>query len=386
MLNPSETPSQQTNFARGYPVAITAAVILSTTAIFIRYLTQTWQVPPLVLAFWRDLFVVTALALILTACPRPFCLPPNVSKRRMDFRRVGSGRLPSDDMKRLGLLPARKSEGSVGGLPDAEGRGPGFRHLLRIDRRHLPYLAGYGLILALFNVTWTFSVAHNGAAIATVLVNSSAAFAVLLGWWFLRERLSWVKAAAVLLAVAGCALVSGATNLGSWLASPGGLLIGGASGLCYALYNLMGRSAAGRGLNPWTTMLYAFAFATLYLFGLNFVPAGIIPQASGRWQDLFWLGKETAGWTVLVLLAVGPTLVGFGLINVSLTLLPAGVTNLILAAEPAFTALGAYLFLRERLTPVQISGGALLILGVIILRIAEGRNSKVTAAIEEAPA
>jgi drug/metabolite transporter (DMT)-like permease len=306
---------------RGFPVAILATVILSTTAIFIRYLTQTWQILPLILAFWRDLFTVLGLFLILVV---------------------------------------------------------GFRHRLRVSRTQLAYLAGYGLILALFNAAWTFSVARNGAAIATVLVNSSAAFAVVLGWALLRERLSRVKAAAVLLAVAGCALVSGAMDVRVWLANPAGFAIGMMSGLCYAMYTLMGRSAAKRGLNPWTTMLYTFAFATLFLLGMNLIPAGVIPSSSGRAADLLWLGNSFAGWGILILLAVGPTLTGFGLMNVSLSLLPASITNLILASEPAFTALGAFVFLGEVLTGMEIAGAALLVAGVVLLRIYEGKSMEQT--------
>ena len=48
--------------ARGYAIALVSAAILSTTAIFIRHLTQSYGLPALVLAFWRDLFVVLTLA------------------------------------------------------------------------------------------------------------------------------------------------------------------------------------------------------------------------------------------------------------------------------------------------------------------------------------
>jgi hypothetical protein len=44
--------SNKTDLTRGYPIALAAAVILSTTAIFIRYLTQTYHLPALVLAVW----------------------------------------------------------------------------------------------------------------------------------------------------------------------------------------------------------------------------------------------------------------------------------------------------------------------------------------------
>ena len=81
-----------------------------------------------------------------------------------------------------------------------------------------------------------------------------------------------------------------------------------------------------------------------------------------------------AGWGVLFLLAAGPTLVGFGLYNISLGYLPASVANLIITLEPVFTAIIAAAFLGERLNAVQIAGGVLILGGVALLRIHEGRR------------
>ncbi len=311
--------STKTNLTRGYTIALVSAVILSTTAIFIRYLTQTYHLPALILAVWRDVFVTLTL-------------------------------LPT-----LALLrPA----------------------LLRVDRRHLLFLAGYGLILAAFNSFWTLSVALNGAAVSTVLAYCSAGFTALLGWWLLKERLDWVKLVAVVGSLAGCALVSGALNPSAWNTNLIGILTGIFSGLWYAVYSLMGRTASQRGLNPWTTLLYIFGFAALFLLLFNLLGSGRLPGAITRPADFLWLGNTWAAWGILLLLAAGPTLAGYGLYNVSLGYLPSSVANLIVTLEPAFTMVIAYLFLNERLDWVQI-GGSLLILGsVIFLRIFEGRRTR----------
>ncbi|MFO7683895.1 MAG: DMT family transporter [Chloroflexota bacterium] len=304
---------------RGYTVALCSAIILSTTAVFIRYLTQTYRIEPLVLAFWRALFVVITLLLVFGV-----------------FR-------------------------------------PG---LLRLPRRRLPYLAVYGLVLAAFNSLWTLSVAQNGAAVATVLVYCSAAFTALLGWWLLKEQLDWGKIAAVVLCLSGCVLVSGALSAAVWQSNLLGILAGVLSGLGYAVYSLMGRSASQRGLNPWTTLLYTFAFATLFLLTVNLLPGDWLPGTASQPADLFVLGNSWAGWGVLLLLAAGPTVAGFGLYNVSLSLLPASVVNLIVTTEPVFTAVLAFFLLGERLSPAQLGGSLLIMSGVIFLRVYEGQQAK----------
>lgn len=303
------------NAARGYPIALLSAAFLSTTAIFIRYLTDTYRLPALVLAAWRDVFVVLT---VLAA---------------------------------LGVLRPR---------------------LLAMDRRHWPYLCGYGLVLALFNATWTLSVAANGAAAATVLVYCSAAFTALLGRWLLKERLGWAKLLAVAFSLAGCLLVSGALDAAAWQANLLGIATGVLSGLCYAGYSLLGRTAAQRGLNPWTTLLYIFGIAALFLFAFNLLPGVKLPGAAAQARDLFWLGDSLAGWGVLFLLAAVPTVAGFGLYNVSLGYLPSSVANLIATMEPVFTAIVAYLVFQEQLTPVQLAGSLLIAGGVVLLRVYEG--------------
>ena len=308
---PSEAP-------RGYLIAVVSAAILSTTAVFIRYLTETYHIPPLVLAFWRAVFVIGTLA--------------------------------------IGLGVIRPS-------------------LLRAGRVHLPYLAVYGLVLAIFNSLWTLSVALNGAAVATVLVYCSAAFTALLGRWLLKERLDATKVTAVILCLGGCVLVAEAFDPAAWTANPVGILTGVLSGLGYAAYSLMGRSAAQRGLNPWTTLLYTFAFAACCLLAVNVLPGAGIPGTAVQPRDLLWLGHAWAGWAVLILLAAGPTVAGFGLYNVSLSLLPSSVANLILTLEPAFTAVLAFFLLGERLTVVEITGAALILSGVALLRLRNGRST-----------
>ncbi len=315
----STSVSRSSSFTRGYTIALVSAVILSTTAILIRYLTQTYHLPPLVLAFWRDGFVAFTL-------------------------------LPA-----LGLLRPL---------------------LLRVTRRDLLYLVVYGLMLAIFNALWTFAVALSGAAISTVLVYSSAGFTALLGRFLLRERLNGAKLLAIVLSLGGCVLVAGALDSAVWRVSlagaPLGVLAGVLSGLWYAIYSLMGRSASQRGLNPWTTLLYTFGFAAVFLLLFNLLSVGLWSGLS----DLFWLGSELPGWGALFLLAAGPTLIGFGLYNVSLGLLPSSVANLILTLEPAFTAVIAYFLLGERLNGVQLGGSLMILAGVVFLRVYEGRLEK----------
>jgi Predicted permease, DMT superfamily len=307
----------QPGAARGYALAVIAAAFLSTTSIFIRVLTLDYSLPALVLALWRDVFAVVVL------------VPAFAAAR-----------------------PA----------------------LLRAPRRQLPYLALYGLVLAVFNSLWTLSVSLNGAAVATVLVYSSGAFTALLGRVFLKEKLGGAKIAAVILCLGGCALVAGILDAGVLAAGPwrgdlAGIVVGVVAGLSYACYSLFGRSAANRGLDPWTTLVYTFAFAAVFLFLVDCLPGAPLPGSARTLGDILWLGSSWRGWLLLFLLAAIPTVGGFGLLNVSLTILSSSVASLVVSLEPVFTLVTAYLLLGERLSGVQLAGSALILGGVVVLRL-----------------
>jgi len=309
--------TDQKNLSRGFAIALLSAAILSTTAIFIRHLTSTYNIPALVLAFWRASFVVLTLLPMLAIWHRP---------------------------------------------------------LLRISPNHRRYLFAYGFILSIFNALWTLSVAINGAAVATVLAYSSAAFTALLGRWLLQERLDWGKIFAILFCLAGCVLVAEAYDANTWRTNPLEILTGVLSGLAYAVYSLMGRSASKRGLNPWTTLFFTFAFGALFLLAYNLIPGVSLPGAAAEPVELLWLQRSLAGWGALFLLAAGPTLMGYGMYMVSLSHLPSSTVNLIVTLEPAFTVTLAHLLFGERLNEIQLAGSVMIVSGVAVLRLFEGRH------------
>ncbi len=229
--------------------------------------------------------------------------------------------------------------------------------LLRIERRDRLFLIGYGFSLALLNILWTNSVALNGAAASTVLVYSSPAFTAIVARWLFGERLTFMRIAAIAASMIGCVLVSGAYTSEAWSTNAWGIVVGIVSGIGFTAYSTMGKFSARRGINSWTATLSAFAVATSVLF---FTQNG---------DTLFTLGGAIDGWTILIVLAIIPTLGGFGLYAASLSYLTAGTANLIATLEPALTAMLAFVLLGESFDAAQFAGSLLILAGVVSLRI-----------------
>jgi drug/metabolite transporter (DMT)-like permease len=304
---------QSTRTARGFIIALIATVIWSTTAIFISYLNTAYQLPALVLAFWRDLFVS------------------------------------------LGML--------VGLLIFS-------RRLLHLDRTHWNFMIIYGLVVALFNSMWTLSVQYNGAAVATVMAFSSPAMTALLSRIVHKETFSGIKVISILLSIAGIIFVSGAYDIATWNLNPLGIIFGLLTGLMFAIYNLQGKAAADRQINSWTALLHSFAWATVFLFFFN-IGNDLFISGKTPLADMLWLGDSISGWGILFFLGVVPTLGGFGLYTLSLRYLSPTTANLIATLEPAFTAVWAYLFLSEILTSAQLIGSVLVLISVMLLRFSD---------------
>lgn len=303
------------HLTKGYIIELIGLTFWSTTSIFIRILTQNYGMPPLLLAFWRNVLVCAALV------------------------------------------------GALGAIRPA---------LLRMQKRDLSFFLFFGATLGLMNATWVLSVKFNGAAVATVLVYGSASFTALLGHWLFKEGLGLPKIAAVLLSLAGCVMVAEAYSPAQWKVDPLGISIGLFSGLTFALYSLMGKEAARRQINPWKSMFFSFLIGSSFLLALNFIP--ILPGSISSVAELA-PSLSVDGWLVLIFLAFVPTLIGSGLYITSMVYLPASVANLVATIEPAMTAVEAYVFLGERLIVLQIIGALLVVAAVALLRLFEERAS-----------
>jgi drug/metabolite transporter (DMT)-like permease len=240
-------------------------------------------------------------------------------------------------------------------------------HLARI---HWGFMVLYGFTLAIFNSMWTFSVQYNGAAVATVMAFSSPAMTAILSRIVYKEQFSGVKVFSIILSLVGIVFVSGAYDPSTWNLNPLGIIFGLLSGLLFAVYNLEGKHASDTNIDSWTALLYSFALATVFLLFFN-LGNDLFITGKTLFADMLWLGNSFTGWGILFFLGVAPTLGGFGLYTLSLRYLSPTTSNLIATLEPAFTAIWAYFLLNEILTGTQLFGGALVLMGVILLRFGD---------------
>lgn len=213
-------------------------------------------------------------------------------------------------------------------------------------------LVGSGVALALHFATWIGSLGLTSVASSVALVTTQPLWAAAISALVLRERVSRGTALAIAVASAGGVLI-GLRDLaagGAALAGDGLALLGA---LFAAIYLAFGRQArGGLALGPYIGVVYSVAALALLLAALL-----------GR-QPLHGFSGQT--WLMLLLLALGPQLIGHTSLNWALRYLPAHLVALAILGEPVLSTLLAIPLLGEWPGALRVCGGAVTLVGVYL--------------------
>lgn len=236
------------------------------------------------------------------------------------------------------------------------------REILALGRRALLLCVLSGSLLALHFWTWISSLEYTSVASSTALVTTNPIWVGLASALLLRERPARAAIAGIVLSIAGSLLIfasdaqlqdSGrAPMLGNLLALLGALAASG--------YLLVGRALrSGISLLAYVWLAYATA-AILLLLGLMVSGAslGDVPPSA---------------WPFLLLLAIGPQLVGHTAFNWALRRLSATFVAVSILGEPLGSALLAVALFGETFSTLQFIGFALLLSGIFVAATGERR-------------
>lgn len=241
--------------------------------------------------------------------------------------------------------------------------------LLLVPRPTAPWrwIGLYGLGFGVLQFVFLYLAMSSGmpTGLASLVLQSSAPFTVVLAGVFLRERITARQGVGILLAVAG---------LGGIAAHRAGL-DGGATlvpvlltlcgGLGWAVGNLGNRRAVqAQPGEPFRLMLWMSVVPPLPLLALSLVvegPARIAGsfQGLGTTQGLLALGG-------LVFTVVVATLVGSGLWTTLMGRHPSSTVAPFSMLVPVVGIGASWLLLRERTSVTELAWGALVIAGVLL--------------------
>ncbi|MFF4726810.1 DMT family transporter [Streptomyces mirabilis] len=230
----------------------------------------------------------------------------------------------------------------------------------RRQRRQL-YLSGF-LGITVYFILENVGVDLSTASDASLIVATYPLMTMLVELVVLRTRMPLLRVTGVLLAAVGAFLVvrngAGVGGSSRWLGDVL-LLLGG---LAWAGYNVLGKRASA-GLDAASVTYYQ-----------TLAGAGGFLLVSLLEADDWRMPGATAS-SLLVYLAVACSVGGFLLYNYGLRRMASSVAVNILNLVPVFGVIGAVVINGESIRLAQVTGGAIIIVGVVLGMIERGQGA-----------
>jgi drug/metabolite transporter (DMT)-like permease len=231
------------------------------------------------------------------------------------------------------------------------------RRLFRIRLRHLWLFAGAGICsLLFFTYSYFQCISMTSLSTAAILLYTAPSMVMLMSLVIFHERLTAAKLIALVMAFAGCALVSGLSGGGSITAR--GILYGLCAGFGYALYSIFARLLLNRGYDGRTINFYAmlFAFAGACVIWDISTPAALMFSST---SGLLWsLGSGIVSCYLPYLLYT------YGMTKVE-----TGKASVMASTEPVVATLMGALIYKEKMPFISVLGVLLVIGAVVVLNM-----------------
>ena len=232
----------------------------------------------------------------------------------------------------------------------------------KIKVKDIPLFLALGLVSILFFTCCYFTAIRlMTMSTAAILLYTSPIWVMILAVIFLKEKLTARKVIALILAFAGCVLVSG---FGGKVTLPG-ILVGLGSGLGYGLYSIFG-SFALRKYSPFTVTCYTFLIAGLGSIAVS-DPADLFSKIASADNRLALAG-------FILLTAVVTAVIPFLFYTLGLNRTTAGRAAVLATVEPAAATLFGVFVMNERIGIASAVGILLVFAAIIVLSIKQKKQ------------
>jgi drug/metabolite transporter (DMT)-like permease len=243
------------------------------------------------------------------------------------------------------------------------------RDLLRLRAKDIPFflLLGSG-VTAVVMGSYFYTISKIQVAAAILLQYLAPILVAIFSMLFWKERPTLLKITALFLAFGGCFLVVGGYNLELLQMNLLGILGGLTSAIAFAGYSLLGERAMHR-YKPWTVLFYALAFSAL-TWHVVYPPFTYVRA-----------GYSLTQWGGISYVAVVGTVLPFGLFFAGINYIRSTRASITATLEPIFAGFLAFVLLGERLLLLQVIGGALVILAIVLLQVQQEHDELAPALI-----
>jgi drug/metabolite transporter (DMT)-like permease len=234
--------------------------------------------------------------------------------------------------------------------------------LLKISIKSLPYFIGLGVFgIGSAQFFYLLAISKINVAAAILLHYTGPVFVALYVVFVQRQKLRFNIALAILGTLIGCFLVVGAYNLQIFALNRVGIIAGILAAVSFAVYSILSEYGMRR-YTPWTVLLYGMLFAALMWNSLH-------PPL-----EAFLHRYSPFQWGLILFIGICGTIFPFGLYFEGIKRIKPTHASITATLEPISAGVIAAVFLGEVMVTLQIIGGFIVILSIIILQLNTADN------------
>jgi len=232
-----------------------------------------------------------------------------------------------------------------------------LKNKFSIDRKSLCGI----FILALVSVfhIWIQITGLNYTTAANTgwIIGTAPVFIAILGMIFFREKINFIKALGIFIAIAGLMLLVGNGDFLSisLIENKGDFLVL-ASSFTWGVYSIINKKIS-ISYPPLMTIFYLFILMMLIISPFSLTGEAI--------KSVVHLSAD--GWMAIIFLGLFCSGVSYVIWAQALRDMESAKVGAFLYLEPFVTVLGAWFMLGELITPVMMLGGIIIIVGVILV-------------------
>ncbi len=238
------------------------------------------------------------------------------------------------------------------------------RNALKINLSDIWMFIGTGVIsYFIFNLCYFTSLQSVGMSIASILLYTAPVFVTVMSWLIFKERMNFLKIFSLILAVLGCALVSGIGSQSIENLPKFGIIMGVLSGFTYALYSIFSVFAL-RKYNSLTITFYSFLFASIFSFFLKSPIETISLVSSG--SSLF----------IVLLLGIITGAAPYFLYTKGLSSIEPSRASILASIEPVVASLIGIIIFKEDLSVLSAIGIVLVLTATALINLPRKDGNK----------
>lgn len=216
-------------------------------------------------------------------------------------------------------------------------------------REKKSYLFLFSILQMATMVTYFISILNASVSIAVLLLSTAPIYITIFSPWLLKEKIDRRGIIALVLSIVGILLIVDPGKLDFNLSSIG-ILAGIASGIFYA-FQVMTSKYVSSTYSGYSQAFWSFLVAAIILLPVGAVPVEVV----------------SSNLIYLLILAIFPTILAVSLYFNGLKKVKAQSASILGLIEPISAIFFAVLILGEQISTLEITGGALILIGAALV-------------------